>query len=438
MNAHFTQRGQVLPLAGIAIVVLLGAAGFAVDVGYHQYEQRIQQTATDSAALAGAEELMNGNYAAAARQDAGVNGFVDNTGASTCPADPPVGTVCVDVQNPPSGSDAFSGNSGAVEVDITVYHPTFFEQIFNIGKVAVTTKAVGMLKAKQGAGCIYALDTQRSANFNGTAAGGVLNAPNCGLELNGGANFNNGTVDAAAIDCAATCSNGTFIAAQPTQTAPIGDPCPQISVCSYLTKNPPDCSSTSTPPTPDLLGRVTLPAGCYNGFTYHNSTTTYPLLHVQLCGMYVVTNTADISSVGSGAPPITIDETPGCPGVTFYVTGNGAINFRNANMTLYPPSSGDYSEYNAGEDNVLIYQNSADTNTMNLQSASCLLQCSSTLSGLIYSPSANMNYTKSTGNLSGTGALIVTYDLNCNGCLASAFPAPAPGLSTQSVAVLAE
>lgn len=437
MKTAWGQRGQIVPLAGIAMLVMLGAAGFAADVGYHQYQQRAQQTAADSAAIAGAEELMDGNYAAAARQDAAINGFADNTGSSTCPANPAVGTVCVNVYNPPQSSDAYNANSSAVEVDITVYHPTFFEKIFNIGKVPVTTKAVGLLKTQPGSGCIYALDTKQTANFNGTTGGGIVNAPNCGFELNGGANFNSAIVNAASINCAATCSNGTFIGAQPATTAPVSDPCPQITNCAYLAKNPPSCSSTLTAPATDAFGNVTLPAGCYNGFTYHNGSNS-PNLHVRLCGLYVVTNTADISSTGNGALPITIDEPAGCSGVTFYVTGNGAINFRNANMTLSPPSSGDYSQYTAGEQNMLFYQNPSDSNTANLQSATCLLLCSSTLSGMMYFPSSNLNYTKSTGSLTGNGALIVSYDLNCNGCTASAFPAPSTGLSQQRVAVLGE
>lgn len=435
MDTRFWLRGQVLPLAGIAIVVLLGAAGFAVDVGYHQYEQRMQQTAADSAAIAGAEELMSGNYFAAARQDAGINGFTDNTGAAACPSNPPVGTVCVDAYNPPKTGDVFNANSSAVEVDITVYHPTFFERIFNIGKVPVTTKAVALLKNQQAAGCVYVLDTKQGANFNGTAAGGTILAPNCGFELNGGANFNNGIVDAAAINCAATCSGGTFIGAQPTTTAPISDPCPQLSSCAYLAKNPPNCGSTLTPPSPDIFGNVTVPAGCYNGFAYHNNSSSN--LHVQLCGLYVITNTADISSTGSPAPPITIDEPLGCSGVTFFVTGNGSINFRNANMNLYPPSSGDYSQYAAGEQNVVFYQDPSDTITANLQSATCLL-CVSSISGMMYFPSSNLNYTKSITSLSGAGALIVSYDLNCNGCLGTAFASPPIGLSQQRVAVLGE
>ena len=436
MLALVRQRGQIMPLVGVVLTLLMGLAGFAVDVGYHQYQQRAQQTATDSAALAGAEELLSGNFTAAARNDAAMNGFTDNAGAQGCPVNAKVGTVCVEVHNPPQTGDALSGNTSAVEVDITVYHPTFFEQVFGVSNVPITTKAVASLKSKSGSGCIYTLDQSTSANFNGTTGGGSISAPNCGLVLDGGANFNNATVNVASISCSATCSNGTFTGAKPQTVAPAGDPCPQITSCAYLEQNPPTCSYAQSAPAPDAFGNVTIPSGCYNGFSYHN-TSNSPNLNVSLCGLYTITNTADISSNGNGAPPISIHETAGCSGVTFYVTGNGSINFRNANMTLNAPTSGDYSQYVAGEQNMLFYQDPKDTNTANMQSATCLL-CSSSISGMMYFPSSNLNYTKAGTSLSGNGTLIVSYDLNCNGCLASAFPAPAEGLSQNHVAVLDE
>ena len=39
------------------MVVLMGAASLAVDVGYWRYQQRLEQSAADSAAIAGATEL---------------------------------------------------------------------------------------------------------------------------------------------------------------------------------------------------------------------------------------------------------------------------------------------------------------------------------------------------------------------------------------------
>ena len=44
----------------LALVALLGIAAFAIDVGYAYYAKRQLQSATDAAALAGAQDLPNG------------------------------------------------------------------------------------------------------------------------------------------------------------------------------------------------------------------------------------------------------------------------------------------------------------------------------------------------------------------------------------------
>jgi hypothetical protein len=59
------ERGQVLPLVVMALVALLGIAAFAIDVGYAYYAKRQLQSATDAAALAGAQDLPNGATAIA-------------------------------------------------------------------------------------------------------------------------------------------------------------------------------------------------------------------------------------------------------------------------------------------------------------------------------------------------------------------------------------
>ncbi|HET7815126.1 MAG TPA: hypothetical protein VFL13_12220, partial [Candidatus Baltobacteraceae bacterium] len=284
---------------------------------------------------------------------------------------------------------------------------------------------------------IYVLDGGSTANFNGTSGGGTISATNCGLLFNGGANFNNSTVQAQSIECVQACTNGTYPSpyATPQSSAPVNDPCPYITYCAHLAASPPTCSPVSVAPTPNAAGVVTVPAGCYNGFTYH-ATKNNPVT-VNFCGLYVITGTADVSATGSGVLPVTIQETSGCPGVTFYVSGSGAINFKNANMSLTAPASGDYTQYSAGEQNVLFYQASGDANTALLQSASCA-NCTTNVVGMMYFPSANLNYTKSNSNTSGSGALIVSYDLNCNGCNATTFQAPAPGLETIKTVVLGE
>ncbi len=54
------ERGQILLVVTLALVALLGIAAFAIDVGYAYYAKRQLQSATDAAALAGAQDLPHG------------------------------------------------------------------------------------------------------------------------------------------------------------------------------------------------------------------------------------------------------------------------------------------------------------------------------------------------------------------------------------------
>jgi hypothetical protein len=57
------ERGQVLVLLILFLVVLLGMAAMVVDVGYAYYAHRSLQASADAAALAGAQELPDGSKA---------------------------------------------------------------------------------------------------------------------------------------------------------------------------------------------------------------------------------------------------------------------------------------------------------------------------------------------------------------------------------------
>ena len=50
-------RGQILPIMTLVLIALLGIGAFAIDVGYAYYAKRQLQSATDAAALAGAQDL---------------------------------------------------------------------------------------------------------------------------------------------------------------------------------------------------------------------------------------------------------------------------------------------------------------------------------------------------------------------------------------------
>ncbi|HKU67720.1 MAG TPA: pilus assembly protein TadG-related protein [Candidatus Baltobacteraceae bacterium] len=430
------QRGQTLPLVAVALAVLLGVAGFSVDVGYHQYQQRMQQTATDSAAIAGAKEEPLGDYKAAAQQDAGNNGYTDNSGGLTCDSSAPIGRVCVVVNNPPVAPDAFSSDSRAVEVQITVIHPTWFERVFGINSAAVTTKSVATLKDVTGNNCLFVLNG--AANFNGQTGGGTVNAPNCGLVFNGTTSFHNATVTAASIECAATCAQGTFLSATPQPSAPASDPCGAISFCAHMSNPTPSCSSplSFSASSNQIVTSANIPPGCYSNLNLTKARSA------QFgCGLYVITGTLNgRPNGGSNATPVSLTQdcgTGGPNGVTFYLSGNASLDLGNDNINLTAPTTGDYSQYSAGEQNVLIYQAPGDTNTVNMASATCA-GCQSFFQGMIYAPSATLNYNQYTTTTSGN-VLIVVGVLNANGGINSIFNAPGPqGTYTVQVPYLGE
>ena len=68
--ARTDERGQVLVIAALALVVLLGAAAFTIDLGRRAAEERFVQNAADAAALAGCRALTTGASHSAALQAA--------------------------------------------------------------------------------------------------------------------------------------------------------------------------------------------------------------------------------------------------------------------------------------------------------------------------------------------------------------------------------
>ena len=120
MSRRNKQSGQALVFAVTVLgIFLLGIAGLGVDTGYLRYEKRLQQTAADSAAIAGASNIAYGGIALAAQNAAAASGFTDSSGnkVSTCtgtssttaPTKPP--KVCVQINNPPStGPHSTDGN----------------------------------------------------------------------------------------------------------------------------------------------------------------------------------------------------------------------------------------------------------------------------------------------------------------------------------------
>ena len=144
-------RGQVLLIAVAAMIVLIGIAAVAIDLGFSWMLHRQEQDAADPAALAAARFISDPDpltqpqtYDAARGWDAAchyalTNGFFD-PGNAACAA---AGGTAMQVLWPPGPTaGSLAGDHGAVQVIITAQHPSFFGRIFGISTATVTTGAV--------------------------------------------------------------------------------------------------------------------------------------------------------------------------------------------------------------------------------------------------------------------------------------------------------
>ncbi len=394
MRRRFRESGQVIPLVALLAAPLLGFGAIGVDVGYWEFRQQAQQSATDAAAMGGAQSLAHSGCpssqtaANAADTDAATNGF------ST-----PSATIAV--QNPPA-SGPFAANSCAVRVSVTTTQTPFFARLFGFGNgVPETTEATAVLSSSASpSNCIYLLSNNSWSSFNNA----TIYSPGCAININFSANFNGGTIASPYIGYAGGTPNyggTTFTEGSPTKMLPVADPCPQIPGCAYIAGNPPPATNCQTYNQNGHAG--TIYPGCYQNLNLNAATTFAP-------GTYVISgNFNDNGATITGS------------GVTIYVPqgGNGP-NFDNQSVTLTPPTSGNYA-------NVLYYQVPSNSASINFNGPNVKM------SGLIYAPgSTSVNFDGANGNY----VVLVFGSANFNQNTAYDFASPAPGQSIVKEAVV--
>jgi hypothetical protein len=130
------ERGQILAVVALALVALLGIAAFGIDVGYAYYAKRQLQSATDAAALAGAQDLPNASTAiatatsyAAANTPANLSSF-NFTYQTKCTATAVLATGCNAAVNP-----------NALVVSGTASTNAWFSRLFGINHFDVSAHA---------------------------------------------------------------------------------------------------------------------------------------------------------------------------------------------------------------------------------------------------------------------------------------------------------
>jgi Putative Flp pilus-assembly TadE/G-like len=367
MRRFARNSGQALVAATVGLVALIGATGLAVDMGYLRYQKRLQQSAADSAAIAGAAEVGYGSVAGAAQQDSTLNGFTDG-----------VNHVTVVVNQPPA-TGPYAGLTGYVEVLVTAEHPTFFIKIFGVNTATLTARAVAQYAGAKN--CVYALEGGLGITNSGT-----FTAPLCGV-VDDGDLLNSGNLTAASVDVHGAASGTATIPGAVTGIVQAADPLAFIPLPAGG-----GCQTPNFAPNPVILFPGDYCAGI--NITGAKNVIFSP-------GVYEVT-AGGISFNGTGI--ITGN------GVTFSIAptgGNVSVNGApgaTQQLNLTAPTTGT----NAG---VLFYQD-----PLNLAPASIQGFGTTTLQGALYFPSATLTL----GNIS-SGAngytIVVGKTLNLSGTL---------------------
>jgi Flp pilus assembly protein TadG len=182
------EEGASAALTALAIVPVIGMAGFAIDLGHVFYVQRALQASTDASALAAAQDVLEGtavNAAAVATQYSATTGQLNATSNLTatmasgypqmvCFAS--TGILCNTDPNDPSGTPPRNG----IRVKQQATVPMYFTRIFGIN--TMTVEATASASARGGKSklvdVMIIVDRTGSMNQPDTSGG---NPPSCAL-----------------------------------------------------------------------------------------------------------------------------------------------------------------------------------------------------------------------------------------------------------------
>ncbi|HYW48941.1 MAG TPA: pilus assembly protein TadG-related protein [Bryobacteraceae bacterium] len=379
-----SRRGFVLITAVLSIVVLLAFLGFAIDVGYLEYQKTRMQTAADAAALGGVQELrMNGSstVVSAAKSDSALNGFTNGTNG-----------VTVTVNNPPA-SGYYTSDSTGVEVIVSQSVNTYFMTL--VGTSSVVVKARSVAHQGPGSACLFALDPSASGAFS--VSGGVNVQVACGVMVDS----NNSS--------ALNASGGAKV----TATSVNVDGLCNISGGATVT---PACTTHASPQS-DPLAYVTAPA--VGGCTQTNWSASGGAVKaigpgvycngINISGGSTVTFSAGTYILKGGGLNVSGGSTVSGTGVTFYDTSGGGYGYQPISL-----SGGTNVNFSAPTSGSLVGMLFFQDRTVSSGSASTLSGGTSTvLNGSLYFPTTQLNY--SGGASTGSYTIIVAKTVNFSG-----------------------
>ena len=371
--------GQVVILICVALLAIMGMIGVVTDLGFLHHQRNMMQTAADSAAMAGAEELNYGDQVTAGKADAASNGYTNGQAS-----------VSVTINNPPSTGPNTS-KATYVEAIVSKPEPTYFLRVLGLSSITVSARAVA--SNGNGPNCIYVIDPSAAAAM--TVSGSAVVSSGCGLLVDSSSSTGltvsgSGTVTAPTIGVVGgyTGPVGSFTPTPKTGVIAASDPlaylqAPAVGACNFT-------SLSFTGNTGSSSSYFQLYPGTYcGGITLHGNTWLHfnPGTYVIAGGGITVNGNANMN--GSG---VTFYNTTGLGGYQpLEMTGNMTANFS-------APTSGALT-------GILFFQDRATP--LGTAGATVSGNAGSTYDGALYFPTTTLSYG---GNSSVNGYSFVVAD----------------------------
>jgi hypothetical protein len=410
-----SERGSVAITVALAMTVLLGFAALVVDVGLNWAARTSAQTAADSAALAGAAQLLADGPAAAV---GAVRGYLNDNvaGLADLPADPDWPTngdesdgeiVCWRLPDdaPDAGADCPEGSNALQVITPPIEVDYAFAGVFGESSNAVKAMAAAGAGPAAPNNCVLCLLDPDGAGRLATLGPGGVDVTGGGIVVNSDSPTalvsGLGDISADQIRVVGgfddSPGGGQLFPVPEVGGPPVADPLADLPTPDQLASPPPLRSNSPL----SFLTDTTLEPGIYSSVTV-TSAATLTLEE----GVYVFRGTAgltvrDNARVVSTGDGVTIYLA--CSGYPAPCSGSGA-RFRLENSGQFlatPPTGGDYA-------GLSIFADPGNARTMRLRSNRTL-----NLTGALYGASTPLRL-ESSGGLN-VGSLLVVGSLRATG-----------------------
>lgn len=399
------ERGQALVFLTISALVMFGAVGLVVDIGWAYFRREAARAAAESAVMAAAGAASQSSC----RPTCGMDSVVCQ-GATVCPSDipnPPTNNLqaaCLYART--NGFSQGGKQTVTMTANTTTPAPTapgaavsywvsaavaeretqLFSAMFGNRSLTTGARATAAILPGSGGGCIYVMQPTNSSVTN---SGAALLQSGCGIYINssgptavtmsGSSTIR--TTNGATTNIVASGSSAVLTSGSATIT-----PSPNLGIQAvadpFASMAPPSVGSCTFSSAVVITKNQTLSPGTYCGGIVTSGTETITLNP----GLYIIKS----GITESGSP------TFNGSGVTLYFNTGGITGSGTGGFNLSAPTSGTWQ-------GVVLFEDRSNSSGITLSGTT-----GTQVSGLVYMPKGNLTYS----GYSGTSGVITTLVVN--------------------------